>query len=35
MFRLEAPAGFADPPLKFRRIDYIYERDACRLLLIS
>ncbi len=35
MFRLEAPPGFADPPLKFRRIDYIYERDACRLLLIS
>ncbi len=35
MFRLEAPAGFAEPPLKFRRIDYIYERDACRLLLIS
>ncbi|MGP1309711.1 MAG: hypothetical protein ACTS27_05890 [Phycisphaerales bacterium] len=33
-FRLEAPPGFANPPLKFRRIDYVYERDACRLLLI-
>lgn len=33
-FRLEAPPGFANPPLKFRRIDYVFERDACRLLLI-
>lgn len=33
-FRLEAPPGFANPPLKFRRIDYVYEPDACRLLLI-
>lgn len=33
-FRLEAPPGFANPPLKFRTIDYMYERDACRLLLI-
>src|SRR5690606_38607652 len=34
MFRLEAPPGFAEPPLRFRRIDYIFERDGCRLLLI-
>lgn len=33
-FRLEAPPGFATPPLRFRRVDYVYERDACRLLLI-
>jgi hypothetical protein len=33
-FRLEAPPGFANPPLKFRKIDYMFERDACRLLLI-
>lgn len=34
-FRLEAPMGTTDPPLKFRRFDYVYERGACRLLLIS
>ncbi|TVQ61292.1 MAG: hypothetical protein EA379_06475 [Phycisphaerales bacterium] len=33
-YRLEVPPGVSDPPLRFRRFDYVFDRDACRLLLI-
>ena len=33
-YRLEAPPGTTDPPLRFRRFDYVFEREGCRLVLI-
>ena len=34
-FRLEVPPHAVDPPLRFRKFDYVFERGGCRLLLIS
>ncbi|MBL0922639.1 MAG: hypothetical protein IBJ10_11010 [Phycisphaerales bacterium] len=34
-YRLKVPAGLVDPPLRFTTFDYVFERDACRLLLIQ
>lgn len=33
-FRLEVPRYAADPPLRFTRLDYVYESDGCRLVLM-
>lgn len=34
-FRLQVRPDSTDPPLKFNKLDYIYEDDGCRLLMIS
>ncbi len=33
-YELRVPPGQVDPPLKFNAFDYVFERDACRLLLL-
>lgn len=33
-YELRVPPGQVDPPLRFNAFDYVFERDACRLLLL-